>query len=890
MTLTVTDDDGATDTLERDVKICGTTTSLSGKILVDRNGAPSPAPPPHDLFALDAASGTLAQLTDSQITSSRVEGSRYSPDGSKIAFYAAGGIWVMDADGSNRLQLTTDDGSDPVFTPDGLWVAYLKTDGIVPGSGSIYFVRTNGSGTPVRVPNTTSRDRISDVAPSIGCVGVAPVARTPGCYRVAINRITIGSNTSTIVSLDGSGNGLTTLVGPAAFYGSPRFSPDGTRLAYDQYLPPSRNVVYVLALDEPGATPEAISSGADDYAQFPIWSPDGKAVLFTQAYIDSTRDFHLRPRRLGHRLQWLRHAPALRQCIDLRLLPRLEAGHRRRPGSGRHQRADHQRQPLPADRDRRSARRDLGRRDRHHHDRRGGQLRLREPARRWQLHRARDLRAGLRGRSEWGSRTAPPPSRISAATQPTCRSVLWPGLFDALRLREPSVEPRRVRSRRGRAGTRRRTGRALRNDDGGRWTLRVHRAEIPAVHGDADEAGTGLRSPVVSSVGSIGFRAFDRVPTRIAFVSGRDGNDEIYAADADGQNPANLTQEPATDRDPSWSPDGMRIAFTSDRNGGVFALHVMDADGYGMQELFVEGRQPAWSPDGTRLVYATDSGLRTLDLASDFVTDTTYDASDASPAFRPDGSGIAFARTVAGNTEIWELDFDSGFAFERVLGAGFDGDPAFCAVNDSFAYATQYGDETAPIQILAQYASGGVFANGRHPSWSPNCAELAYDDGAGSILRTDPRSFETPLVISAQGDRDPAWQPLSACANGIDDDGDGSVDHPADPGCDSPTDGSERARPGGRFACDDGIDNDGDGLIDHPDDPGCPNALAGPENPACDDGIDNDGNGLTDFGDPKCASSWPYWESPPACGLGAELVLLVPVIAGWRRRARRSGR
>src|SRR5450755_350915 len=74
--------------------------------------------------------------------------------------------------------------------------------------------------------------------------------------------------------------------------------------------------------------------------------------------------------------------------------------------------------------------------------------------------------------------------------------------------------------------------------------------------------------------------------------------------------------------------------------------------------------------------------------------------------------------------------------------------------------------------------------------------------------------------------------------------------------------------------CSDGIDNDGDGLVDFPDDPGCVSADDETENslpsPQCSDGRDNDGDGKTDFpDDPGCTSASDndeFTDNPAACG------------------------
>ena len=89
------------------------------------------------------------------------------------------------------------------------------------------------------------------------------------------------------------------------------------------------------------------------------------------------------------------------------------------------------------------------------------------------------------------------------------------------------------------------------------------------------------------------------------------------------------------------------------------------------------------------------------------------------------------------------------------------------------------------------------------------------------------------------------------CADGLDNDGDGLIDFPADPGCASAGDNDETD-----VECSDGLDNDGDGDIDFPGDLECssPNDTTEGGAPQCSDGVDNDGDGQVDGADPHCDS------------------------------------
>ena len=93
--------------------------------------------------------------------------------------------------------------------------------------------------------------------------------------------------------------------------------------------------------------------------------------------------------------------------------------------------------------------------------------------------------------------------------------------------------------------------------------------------------------------------------SQIAFISDRDGDVEIFLMNNDGSNPRNITNSSSSDINPSWSPDGKQIAFSSDR-GGQYDIYVMNADGSNVQQVSTNGsREFSWSPDGKKIAYTS---------------------------------------------------------------------------------------------------------------------------------------------------------------------------------------------------------------------------------------------------------------------------------------------
>jgi len=144
--------------------------------------------------------------------------------------------------------------------------------------------------------------------------------------------------------------------------------------------------------------------------------------------------------------------------------------------------------------------------------------------------------------------------------------------------------------------------------------------------------------------------------TRIAFISSRNGRSGVYVLNAGV--PTLLTNTPRAVSKPAWSPDGTRLAFTCEVDSGNSDICVINANGTGFTRLTSDPGQdagPAWKPDGSRIAFATTRYAGAYELASmtpdgGDVTRLSPATAASDPAWKPDGTKLVVANLVCGSS------------------------------------------------------------------------------------------------------------------------------------------------------------------------------------------------------------------------------------------------
>ena len=223
---------------------------------------------------------------------------------------------------------------------------------------------------------------------------------------------------------------------------------------------------------------------------------------------------------------------------------------------------------------------------------------------------------------------------------------------------------------------------------------------------------------------------------KIAYVSSRDGNPEIYVQNIDGSDLQRLTNHPAHDGFPTFSPDGTQILFNSNREDENFDVYLMNADGSNVRRLTnwksdEEAYPGCWSPDGTEILFSSDHS-RKINI------------------YKMSVEPIDLKEVLAVDNE--QLQF-----------------PSYSHDGSKLLYQTENDEKVAKLSVLdlktkttttvVRSEQGGMF-----PRFSPNGNEIIYQDKIDGnaeicIISADGSGSFTNLTNNPARDTAPVFSP-----------------------------------------------------------------------------------------------------------------------------------
>jgi Tol biopolymer transport system component len=271
---------------------------------------------------------------------------------------------------------------------------------------------------------------------------------------------------------------------------------------------------------------------------------------------------------------------------------------------------------------------------------------------------------------------------------------------------------------------------------------------------------------------------------RILMQAGVSGVSNVVVLDVGPDNmagaPLSLTSDIGKDSAfPAWSPDGSRVAFQSKKDGELFQVYVMDADGNNKRRIS-DGNGfaglPAWSPDGDSIAYVSGEQQLAGSQRELYVAPlsggeprklTSLKSNLSNPQWSPDSATIAVLQALADRQYNLLLVNAATGEHRTLLQGGVVRDQRYSPSGDEIAYYNVTPNEGSNVYVVR--VSDGAIRNltdgpgdDYQATWSPDGSMLAWSSkpGAGEyrIVAASPDGTGRRTISSGEGDDyQPAW-------------------------------------------------------------------------------------------------------------------------------------
>ncbi len=260
----------------------------------------------------------------------------------------------------------------------------------------------------------------------------------------------------------------------------------------------------------------------------------------------------------------------------------------------------------------------------------------------------------------------------------------------------------------------------------------------------------------------------------IAYVSDAAGDNDIFTTDAQGSNNGNLTDNPAQDIHPAWSPSGATLAFVSDREGDndIYLLETRRRTSLAIISDSSNDQQPAWSPDEQRIAFVSDrngsNGIFIADANGGNIMPLVDDGNDNQhPVWSPDGSQIAFTSNASGTRQVYTIVVNGdGSTSQLTTSSGNNSQPDWSPDGQRIVFTS---DRNGNNDIFSVSIGGdderqltAAQANDSQPDWSPDGQRIVFtsDRNGNADLFTmgADGSTVTPLIQQDGNQSNASWR------------------------------------------------------------------------------------------------------------------------------------